>query len=155
MASDPLASLVMTTENPYKSPEVAKQRISARRPALTGRVVYAAAAAFLLGFALWAGSRPITGNDEPWDAPYPFYAGAMILGGIVVGIIAPKRFVPALLGVWLGQIVALAAVPWLAAAGWLVLGVATTAFGSLLLLPGLILGWSVNAVINSRRRDVP
>ena len=147
---DPLA-----TENPYNPPEAAKQSISARRPVATGRVAYAAGAAFLLGFALWACSRPITGNDEPWDAPYPFYSAAMILGGIVVGIIAPKRFVPALLGVWLGQIAAIAAVPWLAAAGWLALGIATTAFGSLFLLPGLILGWGVHSAIKSWRGDVP
>ena len=39
----------------------------------------------------------------------------MLVGCLVVGIIAPKCFVPALLDVWFGQIVAHAVVPWLAA----------------------------------------
>lgn len=137
----------MVSENPYESSETKTHGDSARPGVATARVAYAAGSSFLLGFALWACSRSITGADEPWDSTIPFYSMTMLLGGTIVGFIAPKQFVAALVCVWLGQVLAIATVPWLADAGWLLIGTITTAIGSLFLLPGLLCGWFLRSVV--------
>jgi hypothetical protein len=93
-----------------------------------------------LGFLLWALSEPLTGSTEPWDTPYPLYALTMLIGGFVIGLVAPGRLITGYGGIWLGQISALAWVPWLQVDGWYPMGVVATAIGSLLALPGLIAG---------------
>lgn len=136
----PLCEMAMTSDNEYESPKPGAVNNSVRGGVAAWNIAFAGGSSFALGFAVWACSRLITGTNEPWDSPYPFYSSSMVIGGIVVGFVAPNIFVIPLFGVWLGQVLALATIPWLADAGWLSLGVIATAIGSFLLLPGLFLG---------------
>ena len=132
----------MNIRTPEAPPQSDARRPFRRRP-LFGRLrkmLVAAATGFLLGFILWATARPLTGKEEPWDTAYPLYSVSMVVGGLVIGYLAPGRFTMAVAGTWLGQITALGVVPWLAAGGWFPLGAVTTAIGSLLILPGMFVG---------------
>lgn len=92
-----------------------------------------------LGFSLWAVSPILTGHAEPWDSEQPLYLVYSVLSGLALGWFAPRHLLRIYLGFWIGQIVALATLPGLDR-GWLLLGVMTTAIGSLLVLGAAALG---------------
>jgi hypothetical protein len=92
------------------------------------------------GFALWALSPLIAGTREPWDASWPFYSLAMLLGGLAGGWWLPRRWLSAYLGLWLGQVLATALLPG-GDLGWLPLGVITTAIGALIGFAAYLAGW--------------
>jgi hypothetical protein len=68
--------------------------------------------ALLLGLAAGAGvwllSRPLTGRIEPWDAEGLYYPGALFLGGLVGGWLAPGAAGAVALGVLGGQLLVFA-----------------------------------------------
>ena len=68
-------------------------------------------AATLLTFLIWASSPLLYGVVEPWDTPYPFYSITAFLGGTVVGYSFRGTLLPAFVGAWLGQVVALLTLP--------------------------------------------
>ena len=89
-------------------------------------------------FLVWAASPWLFAVAEPWDAAYPFYTLAALLGGALLGL----RFrapIPSFLGAWAGQVLALLVLPG-HDRSWLMLGVVTTAIGSLLVLAGSLPG---------------
>lgn len=63
--------------------------------------------AFLLGLALgaaiWLLSPLVTGRREPWDAKGGYYAGGLLLAGILGGIVVPRQWVAAAVGIFAGQ----------------------------------------------------
>ena len=97
-------------------------------------------AAGILGFGIWAASPALTGVPEPWDSEYPYYLVLSIVGGGTLGFFYSKHLLFCYVGAWSGQIVALAVLPGLDR-GWILLGVMTTAIGSLLILLGAVIGW--------------
>jgi len=143
----------MTYDNECEAPKLRVINKSVLGDVAARYIAFAFGSSLAFGFALWACSRLITGTNEPWDSPYPFYSVSMVIGGIVVGLVAPNRFVIPWFGVWLGQVLALATIPWLTDAGWFSLGFITTAVGSFLLLPGLFLGTLISNRI--RRHSNP
>lgn len=92
-----------------------------------------------LGFAIWALSPVLTGAAEPWDASGPYYLAASLAGGGALGLLLPRYSLRSYLGAWCGQVVALAVLPDLDR-GWLLLGVFTTAIGSICFLLGHVAG---------------
>jgi len=97
----------------------------------------AALAGAALGFGLWLLSPYLTGRAEPWDAPFPFYLPAMLAGGALAGSILPRRTGAFFLGVWLGQVLAIAILPG-HGRDWFPVGVVTTAVGGALSLPAYL-----------------
>lgn len=96
--------------------------------------------AFGWSFALWVLSPLIAGTREPWDASWPFYSLWLGLGGLAGGWLLPRRWIQALLGLWLGQVPGMA----LAAGGdhgWIVLGVVTSAIGAQIGFLAYLIGW--------------
>jgi len=89
----------------------------------------------ITGFLLWALSPAITGHNEPWDAPYPFYSIVLIGAGALWALIRRRREPVGILGVWLGQVLALCVLPWLDRSA-VIVGAVTTAVGSLFFLLG-------------------
>jgi hypothetical protein len=111
------------------------------------------AAAAVLGFALWAASPVLTGYPEPWDADGPFYALFSLLSGALLAFWRPWRLLSIYIGFWVGQVVATVTLPGLDRSWWL-LGVFTTAIGSVLVLPGGLVG-SISRRLLGRRRKSP
>jgi hypothetical protein len=97
------------------------------------------AGAAALGFGIWASSPVLTGHAEPWDSEHAFYSVALLIGGSVLGLLRSRHLLLCYLGAWSGQVVALAVLPGLDR-GWLLLGVITTAMGSVWILPGAVAG---------------
>lgn len=110
-----------------------------------------ASLAFVFGFGLWASSQLITGKLEPWDAEWPFYSGAMLVGGAVLGMALPRQTVSMYLGLWGGQAFAL----WLPGhdRAWVLLGLITTGMGSLLGLAGYLAGVVVHRGWRESRQE--
>jgi hypothetical protein len=102
-----------------------------------------------LGFAVWAASPFLTGRREPWDARGPYYSFALLAGTGLIGYREPRRINLVFLGVWLGQVIAIAVLPGLARDSIMV-GVVTTAIGSVLALAGAAAGGWLRA---QRMRD--
>ena len=88
----------------------------------------------VLGFVIWALSRPITGRVEPWDADSPYYYVALILAGVVSGFAIPADKRAHYLGVVSGQ--TLYALIFLPGSGLFILGVLVLFVYSLLYLAG-------------------
>lgn len=93
-----------------------------------------------LGFGLWALSPLIAGTREPWDAEWPFYPIAFLVGGAAIGWWVPGRPVVAFLGIWLGQALAFIVLPG-RDLGWLPLSVVTTAIGGAVGSAGYLSAW--------------
>jgi hypothetical protein len=70
-----------------------------KRSALSAAVIAAG-----LGAAIWALSISITGKEEPWDADWPFYSLALLVGGAISGALVPRHLGMHYLGVVLGQL---------------------------------------------------
>jgi hypothetical protein len=121
--------------------KAARQRRSLGRFA----VIVGAAA---LGFGIWAASPALTGHAEPWDAQHPYYSLASLIGGGFLGFLS-RAVVRCYVGAWLGQVIALAVLPGLDR-GWILLGVMTTAVGSLLILLGAAGGYALRRGVSRR-----
>jgi peptidoglycan/LPS O-acetylase OafA/YrhL len=67
--------------------------------------------AFLLGLALgatiWLLSPVIAGHREPWDAEGAYYPAALILTGLLGGLLLPQHWGPVAIGILAGQAVVL------------------------------------------------
>lgn len=59
--------------------------------------------AALAGALIWAISPMVTGHAEPWDAGGVYYFGALVLAGLVSGLLAPKSIWMLYLGSIAGQ----------------------------------------------------
>ena len=57
----------------------------------------------VLGAAVWLLSPAITGHREPWDAPGVYYAGALLVGGALGGLLVPGHWVEVTIGIFAGQ----------------------------------------------------
>jgi len=90
-----------------------------------------------LGFGLWLVSPLVAGCAEPWDASFPFYTPVMLVGGALVGSLLPRHSIAFVLGVWVGQVLALATLPG-HDRSWILLGAITTAIGAVVSLPGYL-----------------
>ena len=106
------------------------------------------AVATIFGFGVWAASPYLGGRREPWDADFPFYSVTLIVAGVIVGFLLPRKVWICFLGVWLGQIFALAVLPG-GESGWFLLGVVTTAIGTLVSL----IGWIIGSFIRSHLKN--
>jgi hypothetical protein len=105
------------------------------------------AVAVIFGFGVWAASPYVVGRREPWDANFPFYSVILIVTGLIVGWLLPRKIWLCFLGVWLGQVFALAVLPG-GQSGWLLLGIITTGLGSLISL----IGWLIGSFIASQMK---
>lgn len=110
----------------------------------------AALAGLAIGFALWALSPLLLERREPWDADAPAYTLTLLLGGAAVGWWAPGRPHWFYLGLWLGQILAVALLPG-GDPAWLPLAVATTAIGSAIGLIGYGPAWLLRRLLRRER----
>lgn len=106
------------------------------------------AAAVISGFGVWASSPYITGRGEPWDADFPFYSIVLVVAGIIVGFLSPRKIWICFLGVWLGQLCALAILPLPGGDGWFLLGAITTGIGTL----ASLVGWGIGAFAGSKSK---
>lgn len=59
--------------------------------------------AALAGALIWAISPMVTGHAEPWDAGGVYYFAALVLAGLVSGLLAPKSTWMLYLGSIAGQ----------------------------------------------------
>jgi hypothetical protein len=73
-----------------------------RNTSLSGRGVFAMAVA--AGAAIWLLSPWLTGHREPWDSPGPYYTVTLTLAGLGLGLLAPRHFWCASLGLLSGQL---------------------------------------------------
>ena len=104
---------------------------------ISREAIQAFLAAAALGFAVWLAAPWLVDRREPWDADWPFYSTSLVLGSTAVTWWQPKQVASTYVGVWLGQVAALALLP--AHTGWLPLGAITTGVGSLFALFGALL----------------
>lgn len=94
------------------------------------------------GFAVWASSLNLTGEVEPWDSE--FYLVTLILGISLGALVTRDPAWTAIwygIGLWVGQVLAIAFVPHIAIQGWFNLGVITTGIGSVQGIVGVYLAW--------------
>ena len=96
----------------------------------------------VLGAAIWLLSPWITGRSEPWDAEGGYYAGGLLLSGVVGGLVLPLHWASVTLGIFAGQLLVIIggilADP--ASGGLWPLGVLFLAFYSSLALLGAVVG---------------
>lgn len=107
-----------------------------------------------IGFGLWALSPILLARREPWDTEWPAYTLTMLIGGAAAGWLLPGRAQWFYLGLWLGQVLAIAFLPG-GDSGWLPLGVVTTAIGSLIGLIGYVPAWLLRRFLWQRRTNRP
>lgn len=118
---------------------------TSERPAAgASRPAAAALAGAALGFALWLASPLVTGHAEPWDGEFPFYLPVMLAGGAVAGGALPRRAGAFFLGLWLGQVLAIALLPG-HGSNWFPIGAVSTAVGAALALPTYLVASYVRA----------
>ncbi|OGI68757.1 MAG: hypothetical protein A2W18_14435 [Candidatus Muproteobacteria bacterium RBG_16_60_9] len=53
---------------------------------------------------IWALSPLLAGHAEPWDADGPYYIGALLVAGLIAGVVAPKSPWAHYLGSVVGQL---------------------------------------------------
>jgi hypothetical protein len=108
----------------------------------------------VLGAGIWVLSSSITGRQEPWDSPGPYYAVALIVAGLIGGFVVPGHWVEVAVGVFAGQaLVLLARVMTEPSSGGLwPLGLMLVAVYSLLALLGAGLGSSFRRIPPGRTR---
>jgi hypothetical protein len=61
----------------------------------------------VLGASIWLLSPVITGSREPWDADGGYYPGALVLTGILGGLVMPQHWGSIAIGIFAGQAVVL------------------------------------------------
>jgi hypothetical protein len=98
-----------------------------------------------LGAAIWLVSPLITGRREPWDAEGGYYPAALLVAGVLGGLLAPRHWPYVALSVFAGQVIVLLAgvMAEPASGGLWPLGVLFLAFYSVLALLGAGLGAGV------------
>jgi len=57
------------------------------------------------GVAIWALSPLVTGSAEPWDANSGYYVVALIIAGLIAGVLFPRKLWPVLVGLVTGQFI--------------------------------------------------
>jgi hypothetical protein len=57
-----------------------------------------------IGAGIWMASPWVTGHKEPWDAQIFYYAGALLAGGFVSGLLVPKALWAHYFGAVAGQL---------------------------------------------------
>ena len=60
-----------------------------------------------LGVAIWLLSPFITGHREPWDAEGGYYASALLVAGMLGGLVVPQHWASSAIGILAGQAVVL------------------------------------------------
>jgi hypothetical protein len=105
-----------------------------------------------LGAAIWVLSASITGRQEPWDVPGLYYPAALIIAGVVGGLLVPGHWVEAAIGIYAGQaLVLLGRVLSDPGGGGLwPLGLVMLGLYSLLALVGTLLGSALRRLANRR-----
>jgi hypothetical protein len=126
----------------------------ANTPSAKPRSHHAALAGAVLGFGLWLVSPYVAGRAEPWDASFPLYLPVMLAGGAVVGGLPPRRAAAFFLGVWLGQVLAIALLPG-HGSNWFPVGAVTTAVGGALAVPIYLVASTLHSRRNARRAPSP
>ncbi len=114
-------------------------------------VWFSLGAASIFAFSIWALSPTLIGYAEPWDSDWPFYLLAAVGTGAVLGLAVPWRVFSTYLGAWFGQLVALAVLPGLDRS-WFLLGVFSTAVGSLLFAGGALVGSALRKLTAVRQK---
>ena len=71
---------------------------------MKNRAVLAFVVAAVTGALIWAASPWLTGQREPWDAEFPFYFAALLVAGVIAGVLAPKPLWAHYLGAFIGQL---------------------------------------------------
>jgi hypothetical protein len=56
-----------------------------------------------LGAAIWLLSPVVTGRREPWDAESAYYVGGLLLAGMLGGVLVPRQWAIAAVGIFAGQ----------------------------------------------------
>lgn len=107
----------------------------------------------VLGFVIWALSRPITGKVEPWDANSPYYYVALVAAGFASGYAIAGEKKAHYLGAVVGQV--LYGVIFLHGSALFILGVLFLFLYSLLYLAGVALALRLKppAVITQEEAD--
>jgi len=99
------------------------------------RYVLAGAAA---SAATWLIAQYVQNTREPWDSPYFLYRGTLLLAGILLGLPWPRPYPQGLTsawaGAWAGQL------PFILGSQFRYLGIIATAFGSLFVAGGVLIG---------------
>jgi hypothetical protein len=99
----------------------------------------------IFGFCILALLPIVTGHSDPWDTGDNSYFIVLIVGGFILGVLAPRYPAVCYLGAWLGQVLAIEVLPGIDKAWWM-LGVLTFGIASILVLVGAIIG---SMIINS------
>jgi hypothetical protein len=92
---------------------------------------------------VWAGSSYFTGHSEPWDGQGGYYAGGLLVAGVVAGIIAPYTLWAHYCGAIIGQL--LYVIVFQTTGPLIVIGVLFLAFYALIFLGGSLLGVRIRA----------
>ncbi len=111
----------------------------------------------VLGFLVWFLSLPFTGKPEPWDSETPYYPVALILAGVLAGVLRAKPLWLLPLGIFAGQAFAVFVRgfthPIAGANMFFPIGAVMMAAYSLLSLVGSVpVAWALARFGNSRRR---
>ncbi|MCK4905674.1 hypothetical protein KAS42_05505 [bacterium] len=99
----------------------------------------------IFGFCILALLPIVTGHNNPFDVEDKSYFVVLIVGGFILGMLAPRYLAVCYLGVWLGQVLAIEVLPGIDKAWWM-LGVLTFGILSILVLVGAFIG---SIIINS------
>lgn len=93
----------------------------------------------IFGFCILASLPIVTGHSNPWNTGDNSYFIVLIVGGFILGVLAPRYPAICYLGAWLGQFLAIGVLPEIDKAWW-PLGVLTFGILSILVLVGAIIG---------------
>ncbi|WP_092048148.1 hypothetical protein [Planctomicrobium piriforme] len=109
---------------------------------------------FVLGFCLWAFSKSLAGEVQPWDGfLYLVVLGISPAVGFVSRAKRSDMFWGTFLGMWAGQVLAIAFVLHLSSQGWIVLGMMTTAIGAAMASCMVLAGTEISRGFRADSRD--
>lgn len=111
-----------------------------RRPSLLAFLI-----AFTTGFTVWALSPWLTGYKEPWDAPGVYYYAALLLAGMLSGLVIAKPLWAHYTGCIFGQLVY--ALVFLSLGPLAAVGLLFLIIWSLIFLCGVFLGSRVHTLV--------
>jgi hypothetical protein len=105
-----------------------------------------------LGVAIWLLSPFVTGHREPWDAEGGYYFSALLLAGVLGGLVLPEYWGSLAIGIFAGQAAVLVGgvVVEPASGGLWPLGLVFLAFYSVVGLVGAAIGTGLRR-LRSRR----
>jgi hypothetical protein len=83
---------------PVQNEEIRVPQLSRRTVLLVGIVV---------GLGIWLFPARFLGQAEPWDGNGPAYPLALFAGGLVLGLLGPRKPGAAATGIFLGQLIVL------------------------------------------------